>query len=135
MDYGYQVVAPPAAPGSGAAVTLWDSSIDYGRTATANTVKNVAARYKRALVTIYSSHISGTGGLVLAWNDAALGSSTWRTINGAGSGETVAATTITHRDFDIIGPNMRIVYTNSANVLTTWQVTIMLDPFERAAGV
>lgn len=133
MDYQYTVIAPPSAPGSGATVTLWDSSIDYNRTATAGTITNGAAKYKRALVTIYSSHASGTGGFTLEWCATAGG--TYRTVNGAGSGETVSATTLTHRDFDLIGPNMRIKYVNSSNVLTTWQVTIMLDPIERAPGV
>jgi len=110
-----------AAPGSGATITLWASNAN-------NTAAGKGARYKMFVINIYSSHASAASGLVIS--ESSDKGVTWDSLSTA----SVSATTYTKTYFKASAPDIKIEYTNSANVLTTWRGSVMGDPMERSNG-
>ncbi len=106
-------------PGSGAQITLWSSAgnpnSSYG-----------GARFKRLIVNLYVSHASGTNGLL--FQESADGTN-WRDL----VSYTVAATTLTKTSVGVSAPYVRVLYTNSANVLSAFELTVMGDCCERGS--
>jgi len=108
-----------AAPGSGATITLWLS--------TDNLRPLQTARKKRLIINIYTSHVSATNGLQIdESNDG--GPTNWRNL----VSYTIAATTYTKNVVSVSAPYVRVRYVNSANVLTTWEYSVLSDEDERA---
>jgi hypothetical protein len=114
----------PAAPGSGAAITLFDS---------ASLVAGFGPQTRKIIANIRTSHISGAGGLEfqVTWD----GGLTWNDI----VSYTVPALTagVPFSSYEVAAnglPRWRIQYTNSSNVLTTWQGNIEAIFDERAAS-
>lgn len=105
-------------PGSGATVTLWTSDVN-------GFTYRDGARWKRAIVNIYSSHVSATNGLQF---DESHDGINWHNI----VSYTISATTYT-KNYVLIGaPYWRVRYVNSANVLSTWEMSVLGDLNERA---
>lgn len=113
-------IAAVAAPGSGATVTLWLST-DNSRLAMQT------ARVKRLIINVYSSHASAANGLQIdESNDG--GPTNWRNV----VSYTVAATTYTKNYVAVSAPYVRVRYVNSANLLTTWEYSVLTDEDERS---
>lgn len=109
-----------AAPASGATITLWASNTNNGSSYT-NT-----ARYKRLIVNIYSSHLSAANGLQI--DESNDGGTTWRNV----ASYSIVATTYTKTYCAVSAPHVRARYVNSANALTTWEMSVLGDQTERA---
>ena len=120
-SYGSAAVA---APGSGATITLWDSTANSSGS---KFMSPYGVRYKRLVVTIYSSHVSAASGL--QFDESTDGGANWRNI----VSYTVAATTPTINYVSVGNHNIRVRYVNSANVLTTWEMSVVGDEYERAS--
>lgn len=115
-------IGPPA---SGATITLYDS------TANSNGLPgNPPLPFTRLLLNIYSSHIGGTNGLVFQ-SDFDGGNTNWRNQ----ATQTLPATTPTTYDYLLRGDQAKIAFTNSANVLTAWEFTLIGVVGDRDAGV
>ena len=114
-SYGSAAVT---APGSGATITLWSSA--------GNLVQATGgARYKRIIVNVYASHVSAASGLQF---DESVDNTNWRNV----VSYTIAATTYTKSFVAVAAPFVRVRYVNSANVLSTWEMTVLGDQDERA---
>ena len=117
-----------SAPGSGATVTLWDS------TATGNQQSGLQVltpcKIVRFQLTIVSSHDSGTNGVVVEGSEDG---SQWDNIDPAKFPATYSA--VSGRwVYDVLRTTgqIRFKYTNSANALTKWQ-TSLEGSMERAS--
>ena len=105
------------APGSAATITIWDSG---------STV-NAGTRYKLLVMTNTPSHDSGASGVSFqVSSDNGLNWDTYITYT-----DTAAGSPNVHW-VALAAPRMRVRYTNSANVLTTWRGNLMADEYERA---
>ncbi len=107
------------APGSGAAITLWDS---------APTVKQAdGERYKRVIVSVFSSHASAASGLSFqeTWDDG----TNWDEL----VAYTVSAATYTKEVVAMSAPRVRVRYTNSASVLTAFRGGVIVDEYDNAS--
>ena len=119
------ITSPPAgsgyiaAPGSGATITLWQSPGSSG------VLSPHGQNYKRVMVGVYSSHASAASGLQF---DVSVDGTNWRNL----VSYSVAATTLTINYVSTVAPHLRVRYVNSANVLTTWEIWVMGDEYERA---
>lgn len=111
-----------AAPGSGATITILDTS-DSGHTAW-----KAGVPFERIEVNIYSSHDSGASGVVFSssfdrgTNFRTQSSQTYLNANGA-----------TTYDYLLKGGHVKVAYTNSANVLTAWEMEVW-GVFDRNPG-
>jgi hypothetical protein len=120
-------LAPPAAPASGATVTLFNSNSIWGNGGLRGA--NVG-RIRIGFIAL--SHASATSGLVVSAK--AKGSSTWRSIDGGTGGTagpfpaTVAALSagqdLVYDIFCSQYDDLKVEYTNSANTLTAWEPQI-----------
>lgn len=103
-----------AAPGSGATITILDTS-DSTHTAWRDKVP-----FERIQLNIYSSHDSGASGLVFSssfdrgTNFRTQSSQTYSNAAGPAS-----------YDYLMKGGHVKIAYTNSANVLTAWEMEVV----------
>ncbi len=125
---GYTVLAvlgsatgQKAAPGSGSTITLWASNLN-------NAAGDKGARYKMFVINIYSSAASAASGLVIS--ESSDKGATWDSLSTA----SVSATTYTKTYFKASAPDIKIEYTNSAAVLTTWRGSVLGDAMERSNG-
>jgi len=131
MDKGYVTlargVASPAAgsgeqsaPTSGETKTIWASNTNMN-SAYAGT------RWKRLILSIYSSHASATDGV--KFEESADGTN-WRSL----VTYTLSATTYTKYIVAPAAPYVRVRFENSANTLTSWEMSLLGDTCERAAA-
>lgn len=104
-------------PASGATITLWTSADNQNST-------NGGRRYKRLALSLYSSHASGASGVSF---EESIDGSNWRTL----VQYTLSATTYTKYYVAVSAPFVRVRYTNSANTLTTWEMSLFGDEDER----
>jgi len=101
-----------APPGSSATITIFDSTV-------APTEMKSGVPCNRVQLNIYSSHDSGASGLVFSssfdngLNFRTQASYTYLNANGA-----------TTYDYLMKGRHVKIAYTNSANVLTAWEMEL-----------
>lgn len=97
----------PAAPGSGATITLFD------------TLGKGLLRDRKAVVNIRTSHISAASGLEFqaTWDNGL----TWNDIVAYTVPALTAGVPFSIYEVPLAYPRARCIYTNSANVLTTWQ--------------
>lgn len=112
------VTGDSSMPGSGATVTLWTSDSN-------NQTRNDTPHWKMIIVNIYSSHASAANGLQF---DESNDGSTWRNLVSF----SIAATTYTKNMVQVSAQYVRVRYVNSANVLTTWEMSIIGDQDERS---
>jgi hypothetical protein len=102
-----------AAPGSAATITIFDS------TATGYTSWLSGLPFERVVLNVYSSHDSGASGVVFSssfdrgTNFRTQATYTYLNANGA-----------TSYDYLLKGGHVKIAYTNSANVLTAWEMEL-----------
>jgi hypothetical protein len=125
MSESYLVVAPPANPGNSGTAILFDSTYMLLGTPVLNTpgpYRGMARNLKRALVSIYVTAQNVT----LIARTLAAGSTSWRTYNGTGAGETVTASTYFERDVLLIGDDFQLYIANGATGPTVWEVGIKL---------
>ncbi len=109
-----------AAPASGATVTLWDSL--------AQAAGNSGSRAKAIVVNVESSHDSATDGVQISESDD--NGTTWKTVYTRTY--TVAVDGRLKLVYKLIGaPDVRVRYINSANALTTWRYSVLVDISER----
>jgi hypothetical protein len=108
-----------AAPGSAATITLFDSGAD-------NSVSTVGAAVKRVIVNIYASAASAASGLT--FDETHDNGTNWRNV----VSYTVAANTYTKSYVSMSAPRIRVTYTNTAAVLTAWEMGVLIDGKERA---
>lgn len=111
-----------AAPGSGATITLFDSNAN-------NPGAQRGSRWRRLISRIKSSHISAVDGL--KFQESYDGTS-WDTLIAYTVPATTAAVPYSVYSVAVAAPNVRVTYENSANVLTTWQMTLEGDTEERS---
>lgn len=104
-------------PGSGSTITMWQSADNRNSTFG-------GARFKRLILDIYSSHASGSSGLKF---QESMDGTTYRDL----VTYTVSATTKTKYYVSVAAPFLKVAYTNSANVLTTWEFVLYGDTEER----
>ena len=122
---GYVVLAHKTlanAPGSGATVTLWDSTL--------NAAAWHGARYKHIIVGIISSANSAANGIVLSASSDK--GTTWDVANNSNAYATASGLVTTF--LKCAAPDLKLEYINSAAVLTTWRVFVLGDPLERSNG-
>lgn len=114
------VLAPAAGsgeqspPGSGATIVIYDS------TANNNGLQgNPSVPFSRMAFTVNSSAASGAGGVICEGSDD--NGAHWRSM------QTLAdySTGMTYYDIAVTMPQVRIRYTNSAAVLTTWEMSLI----------
>lgn len=114
------VIVPPSNPGGSATATLWDSTWDVGGTKTSLTRRNAYPHIQRAVVTAFIDQAA-----TFFVDHLVPGSSTFRTTNGGGAGEAIAASTYFERDNQKLGPDMRLrIVTGTAP--TVWEVSCRL---------
>lgn len=126
---GTAVAAPAgtgqiSAPASGQTITLWASS-PGGDQQLAGT-KPSGVRWKRIIVNIYASHASAASGLDF---QESVDGVTFRT----NTAYSISATTYTKNIVSMSAPFLRVRYTNSANPLTTWEMSVIGDEYDRAS--
>jgi hypothetical protein len=110
-----------AKPGSAATITLYDSSAN-------NPSPRSGSRYKRVVLWLNSSADSGASGVV--YQEKLHIDGTYRTV---GTTYTYAtADGVTRYFLTPAAPYWRLRYTNSAAVLTTWEMAVLGDTNERA---
>lgn len=103
-----------APPGNGSTITLFDS------TAAGNNANLDCTKFNRIQVNITSSHDSGASGVVISssfdqgTNFDTQNTYTYLTANGA-----------TTYDYLVRGGNVKVAYTNSANVLTGFRCEVV----------
>ena len=104
-----------AAPGSAATITIYDSTVN------SNGLQfSTPLPFSRLVLTILSSNDSGAQGVVvngsddngLHWDLVQIGQSY------------LAANGLTTFDILVVTPQVQIKYTNSANVLTSWRMSL-----------
>jgi outer membrane protein assembly factor BamB len=125
MTESFLVVAPPANPGDSGTAILFDSTYSLLGTPVLNTqgpYRRACRSLKRAQVSIY---ITGQNATFIA-RTLASGSTSWRTYNGTGSGETVTASTFFERDVYLLGDDFQLYIANGATAPTVWEVSIKL---------
>ena len=113
-------------PGASATVILWDSTADTGK-GTTLTLRRQFPHLKRALVRIFVDQQC-----TFFHDNLVNGSTTWRTTNGSGSGETIAASTYFERDCLLMADDTRLKVT-TGTAPSVWEVSVRLIP-ERPLG-
>ncbi len=108
-----------AAPGSGATITLWSSAGNI-------LVATQGARWKRLIINVNSSAASAASGLQI---DESPDGTNWDNL----VSYSVSANTFSKYYVSVGAPFVRVRYVNSANVLTTWRMSILGDQTERAS--
>lgn len=124
-------IAPPAVPANSGTAVLLNTTYGLAKAPTAGGIgvmRGVPRAYKRAVVTIYANQ-----DMTFKHNTLSSTSSTWRTQNGGGSGETVPASTPTEFDVLLYGHDNELTLTAGATAPTTFEVTIRLVK-DRALG-
>lgn len=106
-----------ALPGSGSTITLWSSI--------GNATAERGLRWKRFIVNMFVSHVSAASGL--SFQFSVNGGVTWREYVAF----TINATTATVTTPPAYGSDNRIQYTNSASVITTWEMEVLGDMIDR----
>lgn len=128
-------VKPPAVPIALATAYLLDTTWNPGTgTGTTGTLyaRNQSA-YKNVSRVQVGVYVDQALTFYVDWLDAI--STTWRTVNGGGSGETVSASTYFFRDVARMGHDMRLRLVAGGTPPTTWEVTTVLIVGDQAAAV
>jgi len=114
---------PPADPGGTTETVVWNSTYSLINTPTAGGVGNYRGRHKdmQRLVLKVRSNVDVT----VKQKTLAQGSTTWRVINGGGSGEVITANNDAQRDFFLEGVDNEITLT-AASDPTTWEISAYL---------
>lgn len=102
-----------AAPGSGATITIFDS------TTVVSMWDPIGMPVERIQLNIYSSHDSGASGVV--FSSSFDRGANFRTQSSNTYTNAAGATTY---DYLMKGGHVKIAYTNSANVLTAWEMEL-----------
>ena len=118
----------PAAPVALATATLFDSTADLAK-GTTLTRRRAWQDIVRAITSVYVNQA-----MTFKYETLERDSTTWRTVNGGGSGEVVAANTLFERDVEIDGEDFRFTLTAGAVAPTTWEVATKLIAGDRSAG-
>lgn len=113
-------------PAGSATVVLFDSTGDPATGVTLSRRKGYP-EIKRAIVRIYMDQNA-----TFNHNSLSLNSTTWRTINGSGSGQAVTANTLFELDCLFIGDDTQLTLV-TGTVPTVWEVSVRLA-HERALG-
>lgn len=106
-------------PGGSATVVLFDTTADIG-TGTTLTRRRAYPYIKRAIVRIYMDQAA-----TFYHDSLTNGSTTWRTVNGSGSGESITASTLFERDCLFIGDDTRLRVVTGTGP-STWEVSVRL---------
>jgi hypothetical protein len=109
------------APGSGATITLWDSG-------GASVGASQGTRYKRVIVNVFASAASAASGL--SFQESHDDGTNWDELVAF----SILATTYTKNTVAMSAPRLRVRYTNSASVLTTWRGGVIVDEYDNAGG-
>ena len=128
MEYQVIDIPAPAAPASGATITLFDSTVNFRPG-----VLGMMGAGRLSVNFAQLSHVSATGGLkaYTSTNKGVNWDPTAMSVSGASATlpATVAATTSDNAVYDIAIKNERdfkLTYTNSANTLTAWRVSMKI---------
>lgn len=108
-------------PAGAATVILWDSTADHATGVTLS-IRKGYPEIKRALVRVFMDQAA-----TFFSDDLVLISSTWRTFNGGGAGEAIAANTWFERDVLLPAQDHRLRIL-TATVPTVWEVSVKLSP-------
>lgn len=127
MDIHVSNAVITTVPALNTTVILWDSTADYG-TGTTLTQRRAYTYIRRAIVRIYADQI-----VTLRAKDLVVGSTTWRVVNGGGSGEATSVNTYFERDYLFASDDhmLDVVVTTAP---TVWEVSVRLVEDERALG-
>ena len=129
MTENFLVIAPPAVPLANGTPILWDSTYGLLGTPVLNTQgpyrRQFNAHFKRANVTIFVDQA-----VTFLARTLGTGSTSWRTFNNGGSGDTVAASTFFQRDVYLMGDDTQLYILAGATPPTTWEISVRLraDP-------
>lgn len=113
-----------AAPGSGATIVLWQSSNDANDRRARGA--NAGRRKKRLVINVFASAASAVNGLNIQESQDG---TNFRDLVSF----TVAATTYTKNYIAVSAPFLKVNYTNTAAVLTAWEMSVLGDDYERAS--
>lgn len=117
-----------APPGNGATITIYDSTLTGQATGTM-TANIDLVKFNRVQLNVYSSHDSGASGVVFSssfdrgTNFRTQASYTYTNASGP-----------TTYDYLMKGSHFKVAYTNSANVLTAWEMELIAI-YDRNPGV
>lgn len=125
MDTAISHSAITATPAGSATVILLDTT--WGNTTTTLTVRRGLSRVRRAIVRVYMDQAA-----TFYHDSLTVGSTTWRTINGSGSGSAITASTLFEMDCLFIGDDTRLRVV-TGTVPTVWEVSVRLTD-DRALG-
>jgi hypothetical protein len=116
------------APIANATNTLFDTTAGIG-TGTTLKHRRKYANVKRAVVRMYVDQP-----VTFLAQSLTANSTTWRTYNGSGAGETVAANTYFERDVLFVGDDTMLAATAGATPPTVWEVSVRLVQGERGVA-
>lgn len=119
------ITTPPIA---NATNTLFDTTAGLGSGITLKHRRRYT-KVRRAIVRLYVDQP-----VTFLAQSLTANSSTWRTYNGSGSGETVAANTFFERDVLFVGDDTMLAATAGATPPTVWEVSVRLVEGDRAVG-
>lgn len=108
-------------PGGSATVILWDSTNDPGTGVTLS-IRRGYPELKRGKLTVLVDQAA-----TFKINGLARNSSTWRTLNGGGAGEPIAANTWFERSVLLPSDDHQIIIA-TGTAPTVWEVTLRLSP-------
>lgn len=113
-----------AIPGALATVILFDSTVDpgTGATATSLSIRRMMPDIKRVCLRLFADQT-----VTVFLDGVGKNSSTWRTVNGAGAGESATLSTLFERDWNVGNEDdFRVRITTPAGAIATWDVSVKL---------
>lgn len=115
-----------AAPGSGATIVLWDSGSN--ETVTGSHFSR-GMRWRRIIVNVIASAASAANGLSIEESND--DGANWDVLVQF----SISAAAYTKNNVAVSAPRVRVRYTNSANVLTTWRGSVIGDEYDNSSGI
>lgn len=109
---------PPANPGNNGLATLYDTTA----TGFSNSGPVRDGYYKTAILSLFFDQA-----VTLLIQTKQRNSATWRTYNGGGAGEPIAASTYYLNDIPFVGDAVRIQIQNGAAAPTVWEPSITVS--------
>lgn len=114
-------------PAASSNITLFDTTAGHGTGTTLRTRRGYP-KVRRAIVRVYTDQAA-----TFFAQSLTVGSTTWRTYNGSGSGEAITANTLFERDVLFIGDDT-LLYIATGTQATVWEVSVRLVEADRSVG-
>ena len=114
-------------PAGASNIVLWDTTADPGK-GTPFARRRTHPRVRRAIIRVQTDQAA-----TFFAQNVTVNSIIWRTYNGAGAGEAIAANTFFERDVLCVGDDTRLMIT-TGTVPTLWEVSVRLVEADRSVG-